>query len=93
MNKYRVLLNGRNFLLEMGDRVASHGLYTTRFVDANTPDEAELKAVNSIRKREDIKPMLRNGLDAPPMLFAEEIEEIETFEGIENLEQGIAWYE
>lgn len=49
MNKYRVLLNGRNFLLEMGDRVASHGLYTTRFVEANTPDEAELKAVNSIR--------------------------------------------
>ena len=37
--------------------------------------------------------MLRNALDAPPMLFAEEIEEIETFEGIENLEQGIAWYE
>lgn len=92
INKYRVLLNGRNFLLEMGDRVASHGLYITRFVEANTPDEAELKAVNSIRKREDIKPMLRNALDASPMLFAEEIEEIETFEGMENLEQGIAWY-
>ena len=92
MNKYRVFLNGRNFLVDLGDGLASHGFYTTRFVEANAPDEAELKAVDSVRRREEIKPLLRNLPDAPPMLFAEEIEEIDTFEGIETLEQGITWY-
>lgn len=92
MNKYRVLLNGRNFLLDLGDGLAPHGFFTTRFVEADTSDEAEVKAVASVRKREEIKAKLRNLPDTPPMLFAEEIEEIENFDSIENPEQGIIWY-
>jgi hypothetical protein len=92
MNKYRVLLNGRNFLLDLGDGLAPHGFFTTRFVEADASDEAELKAVASVRKREEIKAMLRNLPDAPPMLFAEEIEKIESFDSIENPEPGITWY-
>jgi hypothetical protein len=92
MNKYRVLLNGHNFLIDLGDGIASHGFFTTRFVEADTLDEAELKAVASVRKREEIKAMLRNSPDTPPMLFAEEIEEIENFDGIDNPEQGLIWY-
>lgn len=93
MNKYRVLLNGRNFLLDLGDDgLAPHGFSTTRFVEAETSDEAELNAVASVRKREEIKAMLRNSPDTPPMLFAEEIETIENFDGIEPPEQGIIWY-
>ncbi len=92
MNKYRVLLNGRNFVLDLGEGLAPHGFFTTRFVESNTLNDAELKAVASVRKREEIMPMLCNSPDAPPMLFAEEIEEIDSFDGIENLEQGIIWY-
>jgi len=92
MNKYRVLLKGRNFLLDFGNGLAPHGFFTTRFVEADTSDEAELKAVASVRKHEEIKVMLRNLPDTPPMLFAEEIEKIESFDSIENPEQGIIWY-
>jgi hypothetical protein len=92
MNKYRILLNGRNFLLDLGDGLAPHGFFTTRFVEADASNEAELKAVASVRKREEIKALLRNSPDTPPMLFAEEIEEIDNFDGIENPEQGIIWY-
>jgi hypothetical protein len=92
MKKYRILINGRNFILDMGDGVAKHGFYTTRFVEASDSDDAEFKAMASIRKRDDIKPMLRNAAGDLPMLYAEEIQEIESFEGVENLEQGFAWY-
>jgi hypothetical protein len=92
MNKYCVLLNGRNFLLDLGDGLALHGFFATRFVEAGTLDEAEIKAVASVRKREEIKAMLRSSPDTPPMLFVEEIEEIENFNGIENPEPGITWY-
>ncbi|HEY8158189.1 MAG TPA: hypothetical protein VIF10_05730 [Methylobacter sp.] len=92
MNKYRVLLNGSNFLLDLGDGLAPHGFFTARFVEAGTSDEAELKAVASLRKHEEIKAKLRNLPDTPPVLFAEEIEEIENSDSIENPEQGIIWY-
>ena len=86
------MLSGSNFQIDRGAGLENCGFITTRFVEAADPQEAELAAVASVRRREDIKPMLRNPANNPPLLDLEEIEQIDSFEGIENLEQGLIWY-
>lgn len=57
MKTYRVLINGRNFLLELGDELTKHGFYTNRFVETSDPEQAELNAVDSVQQRNDLKPL------------------------------------
>jgi hypothetical protein len=76
MKKYRVLINGRNFILDMEGDTRPAGFYTTRFVEAANPEDAELAAVDAVRQDEDLRARVRNPPDDPPMLYAEEIEEV-----------------
>jgi hypothetical protein len=39
--KFKVVLRGENFKVLLDDSVARRGFFTTRFVDADTPDAAE----------------------------------------------------
>ena len=90
MKKFRVLLRGENFLLNYEGEVKRHGFYTTRFVEALNEDEAELAAVELIRKDNRLREAVGNGRPDPPMIFAEEIEEISTFD---NPGAGFTFYE
>ena len=93
MKKYRVMINGRNFLIDLGSGLAKHGFYTTRFLEASDPSDAEIRAVESLRKWDEIKSLLKNKEDDPPMLFADEIVELSTFEGVNRgVEKGASWY-
>jgi hypothetical protein len=76
----------------MDDKIGNYGFYTNRFVEANDLEDAEIKAVQLIRKREDAKTAILNKPDDPPMLYAEEIVEIENFDGIKSVEQGLIWH-
>jgi hypothetical protein len=79
--------------IDLGDGLTKHGFYTTRFVEASNPDEAELKAVESLRQWNEIKSLLENEKNDPPMLYADEILELETFEGVNrDVEKGASWY-
>jgi hypothetical protein len=91
MKNYRVLLNGENFLLDLGEGLRRHGFYTTCLVSASNEEEAELNAVESIRKRGNIKQLLKNEPNDPPMYFAEEIEELGCVEERAQ-EHGFSWY-
>jgi len=91
--KYRVMINGRNFLIDIGSGLIKYGFFTTRFVEAPTPDKAELMAVESIRQWGEIITRIKNKKDDPPMLYAEEIVELRTFDGINRgVEKGASWY-
>ena len=90
MKQYRVLLKGENFLLNNEGEIKRMGFYTTRFVDAPNEDEAELTAVELIRKDNWLREAVRNDRPDPPMIFAEEIEEISTFD---NPGAGFTFYE
>jgi hypothetical protein len=91
MKKYKVMLNGQNFVLDLEQGLARHGFYTTRYVYANSKAEAELVAVESVRKRADIMRILKNDRNDPPILYAEEIDEIEYID--ENApEAGLTWF-
>jgi len=93
MKKYRVIINGRNFLIDLGLGLAKHGFYATRFVEASDPHDAEIKAVASLRQWDEVKALVENKKDDPPMLYADEIVELAAFDEVHRgAEKGATWY-
>jgi hypothetical protein len=45
VKKFQVRLHGRNFLLDLDGNASSHGFFTTRWVEAENAEAAELAAV------------------------------------------------
>ena len=76
MKTFRVLLNGRNFYLKLDGEIKHLGFFTTRYVFAASPEDAEEAAVHLIRNDEWLKTATQNRKDDPPRLYADEIEEV-----------------
>jgi len=57
---YRVFLRGENFLMEVNGKATRIGFFTTRFVQANNRDGAELLAVDLIRSDKWLKGAVAN---------------------------------
>ena len=78
MNKYRVLILGENFLLNLGEGPRRMGFYTTRYVEARSEADAEHAAVGLVRDDEDLPAVMLNEPDDSPMLYVEKIERVDT---------------
>ena len=92
MRKYRVVLNGVNFWLTLDDQPQRLGFYTTRFVEADNVEMAENHAVQLIRDDPNLFPLVLNEQSDPPMVYVEDIEEIDSFEGAGELNTGYTFY-
>ncbi len=92
MSKYRVAINGLNCQVEVNGHLLRMGFHTARFVDAKDAVEAAERAVRMIREFDEFKTKVRNEDRDPPVVVAEEIEEIETFDDVDPLEPGLAFY-
>jgi hypothetical protein len=77
MSHYRVFLRGENFLLRVDDQPTRMGFYTTRFVEAESPEEAELAAVALLRTDEWLRASVLNEASDRPVMHADEIELVE----------------
>jgi acetolactate synthase regulatory subunit len=93
MPKYRVDISGANFLIDIAGRTAKYGFFTTRFVESADSIDAQNSAVQLIRETQRLRDLVRNALDDPPFMDVTSISELESFDGIENLEPGFVWYE
>lgn len=93
MPKYKVEINGANFLIDMEGRPAKHGFFTIRFVEAPDAAVAENDAVQMIRDTQRLRDLVRNAPDDPPVLDMIGITEMESFDGIETPDLGFVWYE
>ena len=71
------MLRGENCLLDFNDKKEKCGFFTTIFVEAKDTDEAELRAVEVVRKQKDFLSGLLNEQDDEPMIFLEKIVELE----------------
>ena len=91
MALYSVTIRGENFCLKLNGEPARLGFYTTRFVEAGSVREAEYAAIDLLRADDKLQDVL-NDKDDPPMMFVEEIEEIETEEGEIPTQHGFAFY-
>ena len=93
MKKYKVFLTGRNFWMEANGQPKQMGFYTTRFVNADTPENAENLAVQLIREDSKLREAVINERSDPPTIYAEDIELLQTFEGIKVPGTGYTFYE
>ena len=93
MPKYKVEINGANFLIDVDGRTAKYGFFTIRFAEAPNVVEAENSAVQMIRHTQRLRDLVRNAPDDPPIMDVIAITEMQSLAGIENLEPGFAWYE
>ncbi len=82
MSKYRVAVNGLNCQVDVNGHLLRMGFYTARYVEAADAVEAAERAVQMIREFDEFKVKIRNEDRDPPVVVAEEIEEIETFDDI-----------
>ena len=92
MNKYQIEINGKNFLIDMNGEVSKYGFITYRYIEANDPQEAELQVMQMLRETEKLRNMVQNTKEDPPEMYMTEIEEIESFDQIEEMEPGFIWY-
>jgi hypothetical protein len=94
MPHYRVEINGHNFLINIDDRVAKHGFFTYRFVEADDPSDAEEIAVGALRQESRIRDTvlnLRTESD-PPVMDVESVTEVAA-EEVPAITPGVAWYD
>ncbi len=91
MPAFAVILNGRNFLVELDGELRKHGFYTQCEVEARDEEEAELLAVSKIREQGSLRDLVRNRADDPPTVYADEISEIASVDSSRPI-KGLAWY-
>ena len=65
MKKYKVLLNGQNYLLDFDGELRKFGFHTTRFVKASNQKEAETKAIALIHRDPTLVQNVLNGSKDP----------------------------
>lgn len=93
MKHFRVLIHGQNFLIDMDGEVKPLGFFTTRFVKADDHDQAEELAVQMLRDFQPLRELVKNPEDDRPDLIIEETEELQSLDGISDLEPPICWYD
>lgn len=93
MQKYRVMIHGRNMLREIDGVRQRYGFYTNVFVEAFTPADAESRALDVIREDAHLREVVLNPEDDPFTVSADEVHEIESFDGVRPPRQGLALYE
>src|SRR5438045_646689 len=93
MRKFRVRLQGCNFLIPVAARgELKHGFYANRFVEAPDEKAAELAAVSQLRAKQSLRGVVRNPPNDPPRILLVEIRELSSFDNLPSLGQGLVWY-
>ena len=92
MKKYKVFVRGENFLLNFDGVNQKFGFYTTRFVEAEDEEAAEYAVMDLLRGDPQLVRSVSNEDSDPPMMFAEEIEELESFKGFTVPGAGFTFY-
>lgn len=92
MKKYRILLEGKNFLINSDEGPNRMGFYTTRYVEAENREDAEKRSVELIKNDPKLKDVMLNIRSDPPMIYLEKIEEISSFDGVDKTNTGYTFY-
>jgi len=92
MRKYRVLLQGHNFLCLVNGRQQRLGFYSHIFVEAPDKATAEQRAVEVLQQDAELQGKVLNGRDNPPSMSVEEIEALESFDGYTLPRTGLAFF-
>ena len=93
MPRYSVSIRGVNFLVRTDGEPKRLGFHTTRYVEAPDRAAAEDAAVTMLRGTESLREIVLNGRNDPPMLYAEEINELDpAFDDPARPQPGLTWF-
>ena len=92
MKKYKVFVRGQNFLINLDGVNQKMGFYTTRFIEAESEEAAEYAVMDMLRCDPKLVKGVLNERSDPPMMYAEEIEEVKSFNGFPVPGTGFAFY-
>lgn len=92
MKKYKVLVRGDNFLFDVDGKPKKLGFYTTRFVEAPDEKRAEENAISILRNDSTLQDGTLNDKADTPMLFVEEITELDSFDDLNLPGAGFSFY-
>ena len=92
MKKFSVFIHGKNFLIRLDQKIERLGFYTTRYVEAEDSALAEFKAAELIQNDKDLNQNVFNTPENPPMLYAEEILELDSFGDVNPPGGGYSFY-
>ncbi|HKY29836.1 MAG TPA: hypothetical protein VJM12_17985 [Pyrinomonadaceae bacterium] len=92
MKKYKVFVRGENFLINLDGVEQKMGFYTTRFVEAENEVAAEYAVMDILRSDPKLVQGVLNEKSDPPMMYAEEIEELKSMKGYPVPGAGFSFY-
>lgn len=90
---YRVLVNGRNFLIESDGSLRKLGFFVTRYVSAADEQNAESDVIAALRSDVWLRDITKNDESDPPMLFTEEIVPVVGDDLQHGEASGYSWYD
>jgi len=91
MPLFRCFVRGENFLTNDGGVPKRIGFYTTRWVDAASPEDAELLVVTMLREEPLLqRPDWYDGVGPRATVYVEEIDLVESEE--RGVNQGFAFF-
>lgn len=90
MKKFKVTVEGVNFLVRVDTETTKLGFFTTRFVEAQDEQEAENKTMDMLRV--ELETLVQNDKSDSPIMFVEEIDELDSFGEFRVPGTGFTWY-
>jgi hypothetical protein len=92
MKKYKVLVRGENFLINLEGEDQKLGFYTTAFVEGQDEEQAEQRAMALLRNDKEFRWSVLNEQSDAPMMFVDEIDELQSFEGLNLPRTGFSFF-
>lgn len=92
MKNYKVFVRGENFLINLDGVNQKMGFYTTRFVEAESEVAAEYAVMDILRSDPKLVKGVLNEESDPPMMYVEELEELESMKGYPVPGTGFTFY-
>ena len=92
MPKFKVVIEGHNFLVQMGAKPSKHGFMIIVLVESEDATTAEADAITLLQKDGDLVSATMNTADDSPTLTLDKIEEIREWPDIMRPHSGFIWY-
>ena len=86
------MLEGKNILLNHEGNLVKHGFFTTRYVEAENTKKAELAAIALVKNDSSFSKAIQNDSSSEPIIYLEELNEIESFKDINTPGTGYSFY-
>ena len=90
MKKFKVFVHGENFLVNHDGVEEKLGFYTTRFLEAQNEEAAEYAVMDMLR--DELAELVLNDKSDTPMMYAEEVDELDSFAGFSVPGGGFTFY-